>query len=345
MKFVLSLIYILIVLFKTGNVLSNENIFNVDNIEINKKITKNKEKLVDIAFKKAFLKLIDRILLEKDYNTLSKTNIIQIKALVSHYQILNSKENEEILKLNIAFDRDSLHKFFYSKNILYSDIINTEVIFFPLLIIDKEYFVYSKNYFYENWNKENSSDLIQYTLPVESIENLQIIEKYKENIFNVDISNFFKEYDIDNMVFATIELNKNNSKIFLNTKIGGNNIKKTVKIENVSTGQKEFNEEIIFRIKDLTKDLIKSQNLIDVRTPSFLNVKINLKNKNSLVEFDNRIKKIDLIDEFYVQQLNKNYVLVKIRYLGKISKIMNKFQDMNIRLNMIEGEWQLNIIK
>ncbi len=345
MKFVLSLIYILIVLFKTGNVLSNENIFNVDNIEINKKITKNKEKLVDIAFKKAFLKLIDRILLEKDYNTLSKTNIIQIKALVSHYQILNSKENEEISKLNIAFDRDSLHKFFYSKNILYSDIINTEVVFFPLLIIDKEYFVYSKNYFYENWNKENSSDLIQYTLPVESIENLQIIEKYKENIFNVDISNFFKEYDIDNMVFATIELNKNNSKIFLNTKIGGNNIKKTVKIENVSTGQKEFNEEIIFRIKDLIKDLIKSQNLIDVRTPSFLNVKINLKNKNSLVEFDNRIKKIDLIDEFYVQQLNKNYVLVKIRYLGKISKIMNKFQDMNIRLNMIEGEWQLNIIK
>ena len=238
-----------------------------------------------------------------------------------------------------------MHKFFYSKNILYSDIINTEVVFFPLLIIDKEYFVYSKNYFYENWNKENSSDLIQYTLPVESIENLQINEKYKENIFNVDISNFFKEYDIDNMVFATIELNKNNSKIFLNTKIGGNNIKKTVKIENVSAGQKEFNEEIIFRIKDLIKDLIKSQNLIDVRTPSFLNVKINLKNKNSLVEFDNRIKKIDLIDEFYVQQLNKNYVLVKIRYLGKISKIMNKFQDMNIRLNMIEGEWQLNIIK
>ena len=131
----------------------------------------------------------------------------------------------------------------------------------------------------------------------------------------------------------------------MNTKIGGKNIKKTVKIENVSAGQKEFNEEIIFRIKDLIKDLIKSQNLIDVRTPSFLNVKINLKNQNSLVEFDNRIKKIDLIDEFYVQQLNKHYVLVKIRYLGKISKIMNKFQDMNIRLNMIEGEWQLNIIK
>jgi len=95
----------------------------------------------------------------------------------------------------------------------------------------------------------------------------------------------------------------------------------------------------------LIKDLIKSQNLIDVRTPSFLNVKINLANKNTLVEFDNRVKKIDLIDEFYVQQLNKDYVLVKIRYLGKISKIMNKLKDVDIELKMIAGQWQLNILK
>ena len=40
--------------------------------------------------------------------------------------------------------------------------------------------------------------------------------------------------------------------------------------------------------------------------------------KNNLVEFNNRIKNIDLIDNFYVQQLNKDYVLVKIKYLGKI---------------------------
>ena len=95
----------------------------------------------------------------------------------------------------------------------------------------------------------------------------------------------------------------------------------------------------------MIKDLIKSQNLIDVRTPSFLNVKINLANKNTLVEFDNRVKKIDLIDEFYVQQLNKDYVLVKIRYLGKISKIMNKLKDVDIELKMIAGQWQLNILK
>ena len=43
-----------------------------------------------------------------------------------------------------------------------------------------------------------------------------------------------------------------------------------------------------------------------MRTPSFLNVEIKLNNKKNLVEFNNRLKKIDLIDKFYVQELNKD---------------------------------------
>ena len=56
------------------------------------------------------------------------------------------------------------------------------------------------------------------------------------------------------------------------------------------------------------------------------------------------MEKIDLIDDFYVQKLNKDYVLVKIKYLGKISKIINKLKDQNINLKMIAGQWQLTII-
>ena len=90
--------------------------------------------------------------------------------------------------------------------------------------------------------------------------------------------------------------------------------------------------------------MIKSQNLIDVRTPSFLNVEVKLNNKSNLIEFNNRLKKIDLIDNFYVQQLNKDYFLVKIKYLGKINKIIKKLDDQNIRLKLIAGQWQLKII-
>ena len=95
---------------------------------------------------------------------------------------------------NISFDKNRIHNFFYQKDILYSDIINADVLLFPLMVSKKKYFIYTKNYFYDNWNEGNADNLIQYTLPVENIENIQKIETNKDNIYNLNISDFFKEY-------------------------------------------------------------------------------------------------------------------------------------------------------
>ena len=347
MKNLIFICSILIILFKTETVLSDNNIFNVNNIEISKETSKNKEKLISDAFKKAFDELINRLLLEEDYKRISKTNLEQIRKLISYYQIINEDENKENnnVKINVFFDKDKMHDFFYGKNILYSDIINTEVILFPLLKKKEQYFIYTQNYFYENWNEEKSDNLIQYILSTENIENIQRINLNKDNIYKIEVSDFFKEHEKDNIVFANIEVKKDTAEVFLNTRIEGKKINKNLSIKNKENlNKKEFYREIIFEINNIIRDLIKSQNLIDVRTPSFLNVEIKLNKKSNLVEFSNRLNKIDLIDNFYVQKLNKDYVLVKIKYLGKINKIINKLKDQNIDLKMIAGQWQLTII-
>ncbi len=343
MKNLIFICCILIILFKTGNVLSDNNIFNVNNIEISKEISTNKEKLANQAFKKGFKELINRLLLEEDYKKISTTNLNQIKKLVSYYQIKDNEKNN-IIKFNIFFDKDKIHNFFYKRNLLYSDIINMDMVIFPLLITDKQYFIYSKNYFYENWNKESLKDLIQYTLPTENIESIQKIKLNRENIYKIDIEDFFKEYNLENMAFANIQVNQNNAKVYLNTKIADKKLNKNILITNSGLNEIEFNNKIILEIKNELRDLIKSQNLIDVRTPSFLNAEIKLNDKSNLVEFNNRLKNVDLIDNFFVQELNKDYVLVKIKYLGKINKIIKKLKDQNINLNMREGQWQINII-
>ncbi len=182
MKNLIFIFYILIILFKTGNVLSNNNIFNVNNIEINKDISTNKQKLANQAFQQGFKKLINRLLLEEDYKRISTTNLTDIKRLISYYQIKND-ENSDHVSFNLFFDRDRIHNFFYQKNILYSDIINTSMIVFPLLIKDKQYFIYTKNYFYENWKNDKSKDSIQYTLPLENIESIQKIKLSPRTIY------------------------------------------------------------------------------------------------------------------------------------------------------------------
>jgi len=82
MKNLIFIFSILIILFKTGNVLSDNNIFNVNNVEIGKEKSKNKQKLINEAFQKAFDELINRLLLEEDYKRVSSINLEQIKNIV-----------------------------------------------------------------------------------------------------------------------------------------------------------------------------------------------------------------------------------------------------------------------
>ncbi len=348
MKIYSFLFIILIILFKTGNVLSNNNIFSVNNVEISKEIYKNKEKLINQAFHRAFDQLLNRILLKKDYERFSSTSLKEIKELILYYQVISPEKNDEtdLIKINVFFDKDKMHNFFNKKNVLYSDIINTEVVLFPLLKKDEKYFIYTKNYFYDNWSQKENEELIQYILPSENIEDIQVINTYKDNFFELDISKFFKEYELENIVFLSIEMNDNVAKILINTRIEGKKINKNLLIKNKEKlNEENFSNKIILNVNNIIADLIKSQNLIDVKTPSFLNVAIKINNKKSnLAEFNNRIKKIDLIDNYYVQQINKDYVLVKIRYLGKIDKIINKLKKQDIDLKMIKGKWQLKII-
>lgn len=348
MKNFIFIFCILFILLKTGNVLSNNNIFNVNNVEISEKISTNTEKLINKAFQKGFEELTKRLLLDQDRLNLTNINLKQIKELILYYQIINpEKENDELekIKVNVFFDKEKMHNFFYDRNLLYSDIINTNVVLFPLLKKNNQLFIFNQNYFYKNWNIEKYEDLLQYSLPEENIESIQKINLNKENFFDLDIEDFFKEYESNSKVFSIIEINKKNAEIILSTKINKKKIKKSFTIINKKNlDEKELYNKIIFEIKKQIRDLIKSQNLIDVSTPSFLNVNINVNEKNNLFEFSNRLKKIDLVDDFYVSELNKDHVLVKIKFFGKIDKIINKMRDQNIDLKIKNGEWQINII-
>ena len=81
-----------------------------------------------------------------------------------------------------------------------------------------------------------------------------------------------------------------------------------------------------------------------MKTPSFLNTKFKLKKQNNLVELNNRLEKIDLIESIYVQELNNDYVNLKIKYLGKLNKIINQLEGQNIILKLSGEEWTLEII-
>ena len=103
LKFIL--IILVIFFFKTGNVLSQNKLFNVNNIEITNKSNGKIEVLADRAIKQGFEQLIQRILLDEDTKRIKNLSFPEIKELVSYYQVKDEyDENTENKKIfNVFF--------------------------------------------------------------------------------------------------------------------------------------------------------------------------------------------------------------------------------------------------
>ena len=159
------------------------------------------------AIKKGFKKLINRVLLKKDFEEFNKLKFNEIKELVLYYQIAKegiNEKNETVRKYNVIFDKEKLHTLFHKKGIAYSDILKNDLFILPILIENNEVNIYSKNFFYDNWNVGDKSELIEFILP-ENIEIIQRINLDFNSILDVDIRTIFEEYSKKNLALILIE--------------------------------------------------------------------------------------------------------------------------------------------
>ena len=337
------IIFILVVFFKTETLFSNSNLFNVNNIQLEKKDKITNKSLADLAIKKGFNELTQKILLNEDKGKLTNLDFSVIKQLVTYYQITKVKDktdNKKFVNFSITFDKNKVHELFYKKGILYSEISDKELYILPILVRNDDIFIFNNNYFYDNWNKIYKNDLIEFILPLENIETIQKVNNLKDNLLGLEVSVLFKEYLGKNLALIFIEDNKNNKhKVYLKTFIQGKNISKGISIKKENLSIDKIYEEIVLQTKKELINLVKSRNLIDIRTPSFLNTKFNLNKKNNFVELNSRIKNIDLIENIYVQEFNKDNMSLKIKYLGKLENIINQLKQENIDLKLVNDQW------
>ena len=84
------------------------------------------------------------------------------------------------------------------------------------------------------------------------------------------IENLFKEYINKNLALVLIEdENKENIKVYIKSTIQGKNISRSLKLKSKDKNEEEYYKTIIEETKKELTNLVKSENLIDIRTPSF----------------------------------------------------------------------------
>ena len=348
MKYFKIITVILIILFKTGNNLYAESIFTVNNIEVNKDSFKNKEELINIAFKKGFEKLNSKILLEKDFTQTKNTSLRVIKNLVSHYQIVknNNEENAQNFEsVNLYFKRDKMYNFYSKNNIKYSDVSGKIIKILPVLIVEDETFIYDKNFFYENWlitEKQIKTKNIEYIFPLENLETIEILKKNQNNLEAVNLTDIFDDDEEKDNLFIIIDYEKQKTKIFLKGIISSNKIVRNLQFENKTDKKTEYTKILKFLKKEIL-ELVKSQNIIDIGAPAFLNINLTLNNQKDLFSFQNILNEIDLIENFNVKEFNNRFAYINIKYYGKINKIKEKLIIKGIDINFKNNQWNARL--
>ena len=347
MKNLKYILFILIILSKTGNSLYAESIFTVNNIQVNKKTFKNKEELINIAFKKGFDQLNSKILLEEDYTKIKNISLRNIKNLVSHYQIIKNKDddNQTLALINLYFKRDKMYNFYSQNNIKYSDVSGKILKILPVLLLNDEIFIYDNNFFYENWienTKEKKNENIEYVFPIENLETIEAIKKNQDNLEIINLDNIFdKDIEKDNLLII-IDYDKQKTKFFLKGTISSKKIIKNLTYMDKKVEKIEYLNVLKFLKKEIL-ELVKSQNIIDVGAPSFLNINLSLKNQNDLFLFQNILSGVDLIENFKVRKFNNRFAYINIKYYGKINKIREKLIEKGLDIKFNNNEWSARL--
>jgi len=345
-----------IVLFisKTENVFSSNLIYDVNNVEINGVINNNltKKKITESAFKKAFFIFIDKTLLREDAISLYKTKPNTIKDLVLTYQIIKSKKShtdKTLSNFNIKFDSKKINYFLAKKGISYADISSISLTLLPILIKDKNVFLYNENFFYKNWTKltdeliNKNDDLISYNLALENIEDLEYINKIKENINSIDIKKINSFTGSENYVLLIIYSSEGKLKAFIKTLIKKKDIDRNIDLNFYPENEKKSYEEALITLKKEIYQIWKEQNLIDVNTPSFIDFFIEIKKNDDYLKLKSILDSLDVVENYSVLEMTNKYLKIRLKYRGKVNKIKNKLVDQDVDIRIEDNIWKLKI--
>ena len=344
-------ILFLIILFfsKTQNVFATNSLFTVDNIEVNgtTKTSNNRQKYLNLAFKKGFQKLVTAIIKREDQKDLLSIDLRKIKSFVSSYKIVEEKNfnNNYSLKINLYFNRKLFENFLINKNISYSEMKKFDMLIYPIFIKGSELQLISKNKFFEEWNLSNIHDNVNFVLPLQNLDDINFIKENLSKLEETDLSRLVDSYNITNSTIIILRLNKKKLDVFLKSNLSG--VKKNKKIDfKIDNLEKEsVRGDIISNLKLYTIELWKEENLIDIAAPSYLTLNATIKNKDSFKKILDNIEKANSVESFFVESFDDSSAKIKVKFYGKVKNLQNSLIESGFEVQFSNEQWNLKLIK
>ena len=345
-------IFFIIFVFLLINLLSiksaNAISFVVNNLLIEKQYDKKftRDKVYNLAFKKAFNEIMLKIVSTGNQNKISDTKINTIKSLIDSFNIYDEKfiENKYTAKVDVTFNKKNTLMYLERKNIFPSIPKKVDIFFLPI-IVDSEksdLLLFGKNSLYSKWDSSKKSyHLIQYIMPQEDIDYIKELKKELDNLESFDFENFAKQYELKNFIISIVYIDQIETRILSKIKINDNMKILNKKIKKIDFKDQDNLSKVILNLKNDYEDHWKILNQINTSIKLPITLSVSSNDMNKVFDIEKKLQDIDLISDVYIQSFDNETIIFKIIFNGSPNQFITSASEKNMNFEKDENIWRV----
>ena len=337
---------LIIFFFSTSN--ANSKAYKIENIEVSKpfEMKFDKNKVIDEGFYKAFEELMLLIVNSSDQIKIGNIKLREIKAMIESFTIKEEKFINEIyyLNLGVSFNKKQILKFLEIKNIFPSIPNKKKFLFIPIIIEEKkkDLFIFNNNKLFDEWLSYNESyHLIEYILPTEDLEDLNMIKEKYDQIEEYDFKEITNKYSLEDSIVTILFKKDNDVRVISRITIKDKVFLKNKSFESINLNDINHVSKIIQNLKSDYEDYWKNLNLINTSLKLPLTIRIKSADKQKIFRLENILNEQDLIYDYSIMKYNKNFVIYNIIFNGTPNIFLKKMRENDFYIDTQNKIWTL----
>jgi len=337
----------LIIFFFSTEVVKAKS-FEINDIEITQpfEINFDKNKVIDLGFRKAFFELVYSLIKSPDFKKIENVGLNEIKSMIETFSIKEEKfiDQKYYVNLGVSFNKKKIFRYLEKKNIFPSRILKEQFLFIPVIINEKgnDISIFSNNPIYADWNKKNKRyQLIKYLLPSEDLEDLNLIKEKLDVIETYNFNEITKKYFLKNSIISLIFKGKNEVRILTKIYNNKNEIIKNDTFKNINIDNETDLNFLIENLKNLFEDTWKKLN--EINTSIKVPIKIKIKNDElkKSNNFELFLNEIDMVSDYSVEKFDKEFIFYEVLFNGTVQNFINIMENKNYNLNTQKKVWMI----
>ncbi len=322
--------------------------FEINDIEISQpfEINFDKNKVIDLGFKKAFFELVYSLIKSQDFKKIDSIRLNEIKSMIETFSIKEEKfiNQKYYLNLGVSFNKKKIFRYLEKKNIFPSQILKEQFLFIPILIDENgnNLSIFSNNPIYANWNKTNKRyQLINYLLPSDDLEDFNLIKKKLDFIETYDFNEITKKYFLKNSIISIIFRGNNELRILTKIYTDENEIIKNDSFKNINIDNEKDLNFLIKNLKNLFEDTWKKLNEINTSIKVPITIKIKSEDLKKTNNFELFLNEIDMVSDYSIQKFDKEFIFYEVLFNGTVQNFINIMKNKKYNLNTQKKVWMI----